>query len=770
MAFESLPYNMANPEFSLCSDYQNHMLATNEDSGGNFSFPQVQATHLHYLRYPDQQIENDLNNFDSVYRFLMETDDVLMEFDNGPLGCRSTLPDVQPHMTDHELTGTIPTDVEFGVLLDTEHLRPVAAPGPKLSDQVVDTATSDHKDDSVAKRFDDILMDFDNAPLGCSSKLADVQALMTETTATIPTDVEFGILVALEHLYPVDAPGPKLSDQVVNTSTSKNKDDNVAKRFLMEHDDFLINVDKNPLGCSSTLAEVQSPMIEPKATIPMDVQFGILVDTEHLRPKLRDQVVNTAISDHKDDNVIKRLLIEFDDFLMDFDNTPLGCRSTLSEMQPPMTEPNATIPTDVEFGILLDTEHLGSVATLGAKLPDQVVTTGTSDHNCKDDNVAKRILMEYDDFLMDLDNSPLGCSSTLGEVQRPVTEPKANIPTDVEFGINLLDTEHLHPVRTTSGPKLSDQVVNTATSDHKDDNVAKRVLMEFDDFLMNFESTPLGCSSTLAEVQPSMTGPTATIPTDVELEVLLDTEHLLPEAARGPKLPHQVVNTAASDHKVVNVARSGKKILKQNQKLTRGTKVSPLTSVELGRTTNTLITEKLRRKVVAEKYDTLKTIIPPSTKTDRASIILETVDYVKSLKLHVEQLQTVKDKYAKLNREKEIAEARQHGRPYEEIADLECQWLEKTSTRGTQVEIRKIQDEFQIRVVQRQMPGFFLRRLFSILDTKLKLEILNGSGGAIDGHEVYSVKLKERRDHPCLMTIMEIVTQILDSMDAVFEV
>lgn len=126
---------------------------------------------------------------------------------------------------------------------------------------------------------------------------------------------------------------------------------------------------------------------------------------------------------------------------------------------------------------------------------------------------------------------------------------------------------------------------------------------------------------------------------------------------------------------------------------------------------------------------------------DRASILEETIAHVKNLGDQKASLEKIK--HEKL---KELCQQRAEKgqcQEWEMSGEANCLWMKRTSRGGTQVDIRIVQNEISVSVVQKHLPRFLLR-MVTALESKLKLEILNVTGHVIDDFDVYNFRVEVR--------------------------
>ncbi|WZZ54909.1 hypothetical protein YC2023_055016 [Brassica napus] len=170
----------------------------------------------------------------------------------------------------------------------------------------------------------------------------------------------------------------------------------------------------------------------------------------------------------------------------------------------------------------------------------------------------------------------------------------------------------------------------------------------------------------------------------------------------------------------------------------------------------TFPTERERRVHFNDRFFDLKNLIPNPTKSDRASIVGEAIDYIKELLRTIEEFKMLveKKKFGKFRSKKkpktcgeEDLEQEQEGdnvsyRPQSEVdqscfnmknknKSLRCSWLKRKS-KVTEVDVRIIDDEVTIKVVQKKKINCLLFTT-KVLD-QLKLDLHHVAGGQIGEH------------------------------------
>ncbi|KAG2327645.1 hypothetical protein Bca4012_036652 [Brassica carinata] len=168
----------------------------------------------------------------------------------------------------------------------------------------------------------------------------------------------------------------------------------------------------------------------------------------------------------------------------------------------------------------------------------------------------------------------------------------------------------------------------------------------------------------------------------------------------------------------------------------------------------TFPTERERRVHFNDRFFDLKKLIPNPTKIDRASIVGEAIDYIKELLRTIEDLKMLVEKKkfgkfrskkrAKVGGEEEEEDQEQEGdtviyKPKSEADQscfnnnkaLRCSWLKRKS-KVTEVDVRIIDDEVTIKVVQKKKINCLLFTT-RVLD-QLQLDLHHVAGGQIGEH------------------------------------
>ncbi|KAF5195442.1 Transcription factor eat1 [Thalictrum thalictroides] len=155
-------------------------------------------------------------------------------------------------------------------------------------------------------------------------------------------------------------------------------------------------------------------------------------------------------------------------------------------------------------------------------------------------------------------------------------------------------------------------------------------------------------------------------------------------------------------------------------------------------------TERQRREQLNGKFLALKNLVPSPTKSDRASIVHDAIDYIKELLRTVEELKILVDKkrYGTERSKKRKTEDEATGdmesssmKPHSFLTEREqsngpsrATWIQRKS-KEAEVDVRIVEDEITIKLIQRKKINFLLS-VSKILD-ELQLDLLHVSGGSI---------------------------------------
>lgn len=173
-----------------------------------------------------------------------------------------------------------------------------------------------------------------------------------------------------------------------------------------------------------------------------------------------------------------------------------------------------------------------------------------------------------------------------------------------------------------------------------------------------------------------------------------------------------------------------------------------------GRGTNHFATERQRREYLNEKYQNLRTLVPNPTKADRASIVGDAIEYIKELLRTVEEMRIVVDEKrcgggrSKRHRIEHELETSSQAPPSQCEQDqklltngsLKSSWLQRTSKDGTHVDVRIVDNEVNIKLIQRKRRSCLL--CVSLILHELHLEILHANGANIGEHYIFMFNTK----------------------------
>ncbi|XP_006307566.2 transcription factor bHLH89 [Capsella rubella] len=161
-------------------------------------------------------------------------------------------------------------------------------------------------------------------------------------------------------------------------------------------------------------------------------------------------------------------------------------------------------------------------------------------------------------------------------------------------------------------------------------------------------------------------------------------------------------------------------------------------------------TERERRVHFKDRFGDLKSLIPNPTKHDRASIVGEAIDYIKEL------LRTI-DEFKLLVEKKRIKQRNREGddvvdenfKAQSEVVEqclinkknnaLRCSWLKRKS-KFTEVDVRIIDDEVTIKIVQKKKINCLL--FVSKVIDQLQLDLHHVAGAQIGEHHSFLFNTK----------------------------
>ncbi|GLT92837.1 hypothetical protein SLE2022_106520 [Rubroshorea leprosula] len=162
---------------------------------------------------------------------------------------------------------------------------------------------------------------------------------------------------------------------------------------------------------------------------------------------------------------------------------------------------------------------------------------------------------------------------------------------------------------------------------------------------------------------------------------------------------------------------------------------------EAGKTKH-FATERERRLQLNDKYTALRSMVPNPTKTDRASVVGDAINYIKELLRTVQELKLLVEKKRRSNERSKRqktgedaagdVESNCVGDPDQGYnTSLRSSWLQRKS-KDTEVDVRIIDDEVTIKLVQRKKINCLLF-VSRVLD-ELQLDLHHVAGGQIGDH------------------------------------
>ncbi|KAJ8770257.1 hypothetical protein K2173_012699 [Erythroxylum novogranatense] len=160
------------------------------------------------------------------------------------------------------------------------------------------------------------------------------------------------------------------------------------------------------------------------------------------------------------------------------------------------------------------------------------------------------------------------------------------------------------------------------------------------------------------------------------------------------------------------------------------------------------VTEHQRRKHMNDKYAVLRNLVPNPTKSDRASVVRDAIEYIKELLRTVSELKLLveKKRYSRERTKRHKTEEDATGDVDSSVitsmnplgdsqqsfnGSLRSSWLQRKS-KDTEVDVRIVEDEVTIKVVQRKKINCLLF-VSKVLD-ELRLDLHHVAGGHIGDH------------------------------------
>lgn len=187
-------------------------------------------------------------------------------------------------------------------------------------------------------------------------------------------------------------------------------------------------------------------------------------------------------------------------------------------------------------------------------------------------------------------------------------------------------------------------------------------------------------------------------------------------------------------------------------------------------------TERQRREQLNDKYKALRSLVPTPSKTDRASVVGDAIDYIKELlrtvnelKLLVEKKRCGKERCKRRKTEDDdTAAGDDESCNIKSLADpdqsyngsLRSSWLQRKS-KDTEVDVRIIDDEVTIKLIQRKKIDCLLP-VSKVLDD-LQLDLHHVAGGHIGDY--YSFLFNTKICEGSSVYAGAIANKLIDVMD-----
>ncbi|XP_050376267.1 transcription factor bHLH91-like [Argentina anserina] len=189
-------------------------------------------------------------------------------------------------------------------------------------------------------------------------------------------------------------------------------------------------------------------------------------------------------------------------------------------------------------------------------------------------------------------------------------------------------------------------------------------------------------------------------------------------------------------------------------------------------------TERQRRVQLNDKFTALRELVPSPTKPDRASVVGDAIDYIQELKRTVSELKRLVDK-KRCGRERSKRHKTEqdigagdddescnkplgdpdHDHSYNN-GSLRSSWLKRKS-KDTEVDVRIIDDEVTIKLIQRKKINLLLS-VSKILDG-LQLELHHAAGGHIGNS--YSFLFNTKMYEGSSLYASAIANKLIDALD-----
>ncbi|GLJ55435.1 hypothetical protein SUGI_1190240 [Cryptomeria japonica] len=138
---------------------------------------------------------------------------------------------------------------------------------------------------------------------------------------------------------------------------------------------------------------------------------------------------------------------------------------------------------------------------------------------------------------------------------------------------------------------------------------------------------------------------------------------------------------------------------------------------------NHIMAERQRREEMNEKFSILRTILPNITKKDKASIVTDTINYVRELEKKVKYLQDFKYKANKTKGSKQNHSSTDHEIKQDELVDAKMMNDEYKQDLGAlpHIELKNMGNQALIKLVCSRSRGLILRTHKALVDCKVDL-------------------------------------------------
>ncbi|GAV71837.1 HLH domain-containing protein [Cephalotus follicularis] len=147
-----------------------------------------------------------------------------------------------------------------------------------------------------------------------------------------------------------------------------------------------------------------------------------------------------------------------------------------------------------------------------------------------------------------------------------------------------------------------------------------------------------------------------------------------------------------------------------------------------GKMTKHFATERERRLTLNEKFTALRSLVPSPTKSDRASVVGDAIEYIKELLRTVNELKLLVEKKRCGRERRKRPKTEEDGDPDQSYnGPLRSSWLQRKS-KDTEVDVRIIDDEVTIKLVQRKINCLLF--VSKVLE-ELQLDLHHVAGGHI---------------------------------------